>query len=105
MNKIYITLLTIFILFLIYPSWAYYYYYPPQFMGYYYNPGYYPTYYFEDIYLPDYYKYNATMINITTASTTAPLPEDASTRRTCNIWCWIRRVGLFIVQQLLADNT
>lgn len=23
---------------------------------------------------------------------------------TCNIWCWLRRVGLFIVRQLLADQ-
>lgn len=25
-------------------------------------------------------------------------------RRTCNIWCWLRRVGLFVIRQLLADE-
>lgn len=41
-----------------------------------------------------------TDVSTTTSSTT----EVTTTRPSCNIWCWIRRVGLFIVQQLLSDE-
>lgn len=41
---------------------------------------------------------------IPTTSTTPSAPERSSGRRQCNIWCWLRRVSLFVVQQLLADE-
>lgn len=74
------------------------YYYPHQHMGFYHYPSYY------DIEDPDIY--NGTM-NFTAISPSpeAKPTEDKSSRRSCNIWCWIQRVGLFVVQQLLADNT
>lgn len=41
----------------------------------------------------------------TIASPTTEDKEKAGNvkKSSCNIWCWIRKVGLFIVQQLLSD--
>lgn len=58
---------------------------------------------------PFYYTTSAVYADIDTdieglSTTTATTERAVMGRRTCNIWCWLRRVGLFVVRQLLADE-
>lgn len=45
-----------------------------------------------------------TTISSKTSTMSTEMSTMMTTKKTCNIWCWIRKVGLFIVQQLLSDD-
>ncbi|KAJ2945189.1 hypothetical protein O0L34_g9258 [Tuta absoluta] len=55
-----------------------------------------PYYYYPYYYVPEYEPGVPVVIETTT--------EKAQAGMSCNIFCWLRRVGLFVVQQLLNDQ-
>lgn len=38
------------------------------------------------------------------SSTSTTEEIETTTKKTCSIWCWLRKVGLFVVQELLKDD-
>lgn len=78
-----------------------------------YIPRYYDFYDYYDIHTSAVVKYSTTSkpraaSSAKTTESTSLAKTTVSTeitpKKTCSIWCWIRKVGLFIVQQLLSED-